>query len=439
MMGRLGSALVAGDPTSAETPGRRALTGLMSGVLIMVLIVGGFAVYGWIVPGGSKSFTAAGVILVEKESGTRYVYRDGRLHPTPNLTSAMLIQGTGAHVQLISRGSLRDVPRGPAIGIAGAPQSIPTDALVSGPWLVCLPGSRSDNPGNRLGLNLDPRATWSPLATDRFTVVRDPDGVPHLLAHGTRFRVTDEAVLVALGVSTVRQVRAPRSWLEFLHSGPDLSPATIPSAGSPGPQLGGRSYPVGTLVRQRQPQAGIEQLFVLRTDGLAVLSRTEFLLARATTEAAPVELDAATLAAAPKSSDRSLTNRLPDLAGLTWQDPGSLVLCLSQGPVSTTEVASIISFAPLEESGVDDAGQVSVHLGPGTGMAVLPIPAKQLATPQPWFISEEGVAFGIEDAQSVAALKLDAAAPVPFPKSLLAMLRQGPMLSRGAATALVKG
>src|SRR4051812_10104368 len=103
MMGRLSSALVQGDPSSAEIPGRRPLTGLLSGTLIAVLVVAGLAVYGWIVPGGSRAFTTAGAILVENETGNRYVYLDGALHATPNLTSAMLIQGRSAHVERISR------------------------------------------------------------------------------------------------------------------------------------------------------------------------------------------------------------------------------------------------------------------------------------------------------------------------------------------------
>lgn len=439
MMGRLGSALVAGDPTTAETPGRRALTGLLAGIVVMLLVTVGFAVYGWIVPGGSKALASAGVILVEKESGTRFVYRDGILYPTPNLTSAMLIQGSGWRVQLISRGSLKDVPRGPSIGIAGAPQSIPSEALVAGPWLICLPGSRTDSPGDRLGLNLDPGARWQPLATDRFTVVRDPAGVPNVVNQAGRYPVTDEAVLVALGVSAVRQIPAPQVWLDFLPVGPALAPATIPNAGAAGPVLGGRSYPIGTLVRQRDPQAGVEQLFVLRADGLAVLSRTEFILAGVTADGPALELDAATLAAAPKSPDRSLTTRLPDLAGLTWQDSGQLVLCLRQGPVSQNEVAGLVAFAPLEDSGVDSTGQTFVHVGPGTGMSVLPIPQPAPTTTQPWFISEEGVTFRIADSNALAALRLDRMAPVPFPTSLLATLPQGPTLSRGAATAPVKG
>ncbi len=124
-MGRMSSALVLGDPTSAEDPASRSIVGLVIGLVLAVLIVAGFAVYGLIVPGGSKSWRAAGAIIVEKETGNRYVYLNGVLRPTLNLTSAMLIEGASAKIQLTARNSLKGVPHGSPIGIAGAPQTVP--------------------------------------------------------------------------------------------------------------------------------------------------------------------------------------------------------------------------------------------------------------------------------------------------------------------------
>ncbi|MET7747685.1 type VII secretion protein EccB [Micromonospora sp. NPDC005367] len=438
MMGRLSSALVEGDPSNAQVPGRRALTGLTVGVLLAVLVIGGFGVYGWIVPGGSSVYKQDSVILVEKESGTRYVYLDGLLHPTANLTSAMLIQGDRAQVKLISKASLRDLPRGGTLGIAGAPQSVPTDALVAGPWLTCLPGSVVDDPGPGVGVNLDPRAVSVPLPADRFTVVRGQDDVVYLLAHGRRLRVTDDAVLVALGASTARVVRAPQMWLAWIPAGPALGPPDIPGAGEPGPVIGGRSYRVGTLFHQRAA-SGAEQLLVLRKDGLAAISRTEFMVAEAANDTSPVELDAAQLVDAPKSADRSLTNRLPDLTGLTWYDPGDLVLCLRQAPVSAQEVGSTLVYAARAQSGVDANGGVSTLVAPGSGMAVVPVPLQQRSEPQVSFISEEGTVYALAGDDSVRALKLDKAGLVPFPKSLLGALRQGPLLSREAIHGLATG
>ncbi|GIJ50339.1 type VII secretion protein EccB [Virgisporangium aliadipatigenens] len=434
MVGRLSSALIEGDATRAEIPGRRALTGLWSGLLVAVLVLAGFAVYGWIVPGGSRAFAQRGVILVEKETGVRYVYLSGLLHPTPNLTSALLIQGTGATVKPISRASLKGVPRGVELGIAGAPQSVQTDRLSAGPWLVCLPGAVADNPGEALGINLDPRAPAVPLAADRFTVVRGPAGEDHVLATGRRFRVDSPAVLVALGVDTARPIAAPRRWLDLLPEGPPLAPADIPRAGSGGPSVAGRSYPVGTLFRR-----GDEQFFVLRADGLAPMSPTEFLFASAVAAGQPVDLDLSALVSAPRSADRSLTERLPELAALRWQPAGELVPCLRQGPRSARELSGAVAFTPRELSGVDGAGKASVLAAPGTAMVVVPVPHEGAGAPVISYVSDAGVAYTVADGGSAAALKLDGVAPVPFPKSLLATLPAGAVLSRGAALAPQRG
>ncbi|WBB71953.1 type VII secretion protein EccB [Micromonospora sp. WMMD1128] len=437
MTGRLSSALVQGEPTSAQIPGQRALTGLLIGIIVVLLVGGGFAVYGWIVPGGSRAYGQAGAILVEKESGVRYVYRDGVLYPTPNLTSAMLLQGPSAAVKLISRNSLKDLPRGPEIGIADAPQSVPgVDALVRGPWLACLPGSVVDRPGAKLGMNLDPRAPATPLTDDTFAVVRGPDRVTYVLAGPFKFPVADESVLVALGAANARVAFAPAAWLDELPTGATLGAARIPDAGTPGPRVAGRVRPVGTLFRQ-QPAAGAEQLFVLRPDGLAPVNRMEFVLATVRGGDAPVTLDAADVAGAPRSRDRTLADRLPDLTGHHWHDPGREVLCLRQRPFNET-VTSEIVFAERYIAGIFDDGTPMVVAEPGSGMTVTPIP-KARPVAETVLISDEGIAYRLADADAVASLKLASSAAVPFPKGLLAAMPQGPTLSRKAVNGPARG
>src|SRR5262249_3191913 len=185
--------------------------------------------------------------------------------------------------------------------------------LVAGPWLACLPGSVTDTKSDSVGVNLDPRVPADTVPDDRFVVVRTPDNKTFLLFRGRKHRVPADAVLVALGAASVAPVRAPAMWLAGLPDGPSLEPATIPRTGSPGPQIGGQQYAVGTLFRQ-QPTSGEEQLFVLREDGLAPLNRMEFVLLEAAAPGSkPVRLDTAALVAAQRSADRSLTARLPDL------------------------------------------------------------------------------------------------------------------------------
>lgn len=432
MMGRLGSALVQGDPTSARIPGQRPLTGLVAGIVVAVLVVAGFGVYGWLVPGGSTAYRQPGTIVVEKETGTRYVYLRGVLYPTANLTSAMLLEGTSATVKLISRSSLRDVPHGPEIGITDAPQAPPAaGALLAGPWLACLPGSVVDQPGDRLGVDLDPRARATALADTAFTVLRGTDGTTYLVTGGHKYPVGADSVLVALGAANTRAVTAPGAWLDWLPTGVTLAPPVIPHAGAAGPRVGGRDYPVGTLFQQ----AGVAQLFVLRTDGLAPIGRTDFLLAQAAGGTQPVTLDAAQVVAAPRSADRSLTDRLPDLTRLHVQNLGGKVLCVRQRPTSTTSVASQVVLTDRIESGVATDGTTTVLAAPSTGMAVTPVPSAGIGH-ETVLISDQGTAYRLADSDTVAALGLSGATPVPFPGTLLAALPQGPALSRTAAVHL---
>ena len=59
-------------------------------------------------------------------------------------------------------------------------------------------------PGDRLGLNLDPRAEAVPVPADRFAVVRTADGPTYLVTADRKHRVADPAVLAALGATTTR-------------------------------------------------------------------------------------------------------------------------------------------------------------------------------------------------------------------------------------------
>ncbi len=441
MVGRLSSALVEGDPTRAEIPGRRAQTGFLIGVILVLLVTGGFAVYGWIVPGGSKAYRQAGVIVVEKESGNRYVFVDGALHPTPDMTSAMLIQGSNAKVKLISRNSLKDVPRGIALGVTNAPKEIPgADNLVKGPWLTCLPGSvATGRPVNGVGVNLEPKTVSDPLPAQNFAVVRSESGTPYLLANHVKYKVEDDAVLVALGAGSIDPPAAPDMWLDWLGDGPSLAPAKISGAGQQGPEVGGKSYRVGMLFRQRS-DSGVEQLFVLRKDGLAPLSRTEFLFADAKDKSSPVDVDPAAIVDAKKSPDNSLLDRLPDLASLRLADADGRALCMRQQPVSAQDFSSFVVYANRNASGVNGDGGTFVLARPTSGMAVFAAPAtSRTVAPPVSFISEEGTAYRLASTDTVAALKLNTVTPIPFPKALLAALPQGPVLSRQAVTGLPRG
>ncbi|RZU53500.1 type VII secretion protein EccB [Krasilnikovia cinnamomea] len=430
-MGRMSCALVLGDPDTAEHPSRRAWVGLLVGILVAVLVAAGFAGYGWLVPGGNKQWRAAGAIIVEKETGTRYVYLDGVLHPTLNLTSAMLIQGSRSRITLTSRNSLKGVPHGAPIGLPGAPQVLPTaQDLVRGPWLACLAGSVPGGPADGVGINLDPAAPFAALAGDRFTLVDGADS-HYLVWRGRKHRITDQVVPVALGATNAEPARAPARWLDTLPDGDPIGVPEINGTGDGGPPVAGREYRVGQLFTQ--PSSGAEQLFVLRPDGLTAVSRTAFLLLKAGSRGDPVALEAADVVAAPRSGDRSLAGLLPDLDRARYDEPGDRVLCARQSPAGAQAVDTAVVFTDRAHSALRADGTPTVHARPGTGMVVLPVPVPPL---QPLrdlcLVSDEGVRFRLPDNDTLSALRLAGTPPVPFPAELLTTVPEGPVLSRKA-------
>ncbi|GAA4826684.1 type VII secretion protein EccB [Saccharopolyspora rosea] len=424
LMDRLSSALVLGDPASAEVPARRARVGLTIGLVLAVLISIGFGVYGLLVPGGNTSWQRAGSIVVEKETGTRFVNLGGVLHPTPNYASAKLLAGPrNSGVTLVSSASLEGARRGAPLGIPDAPQTLPPAQQLAGSrWLVCLSGSGG------LGFDFDPAAPARPLPADRYSLVESPDGARYLLFRGAKYRVSDPAVLAALGMATARPATAPQPWLNAVPDGPALVPATIDGAGSPGPAVDGHPGKVGQLFEQQAANGEVES-FVLRKDGLAPVSGTERMLLEAAPGASePVRIDAAAVAAAPHSADRSLTQRLPDLSGARYQ--GGDGLCLRQTP-SGTRVDSQVVTTSRPATGV--------QLRPGTAalVAAMPIPPGRRIPDR--YLVADGAKYLVPDDDSLRALGFAGAPIHPIANELLAAMPTGPVLSRAAVGASQEG
>src|SRR5262245_46492210 len=113
------------EPDARFSPLRRFSVGTIIGVLVGVVVVVGFGVFGIISPGGSTSWRTPGALIIEKETGARYVYVDAVLRPVLNYTSARLIVGGEPAVVRVSRGSLQSAPRGLPVGIPSAPDALP--------------------------------------------------------------------------------------------------------------------------------------------------------------------------------------------------------------------------------------------------------------------------------------------------------------------------
>src|SRR4029078_8746516 len=87
-------ALAMRDADPAASPMRRIAGALFASVMLAALALAGVGVYGVLNPGGNERWRDGTAVIVEEETGARYVFADGVLHPALNQASAQLAVGS---------------------------------------------------------------------------------------------------------------------------------------------------------------------------------------------------------------------------------------------------------------------------------------------------------------------------------------------------------
>ncbi|MEU3519452.1 type VII secretion protein EccB [Streptomyces sp. NPDC006654] len=466
-MGRLASALVSGDPGRGDSPTRRSALGSVFGVGVAVLLCAGFGVYGLISPAAKDDWRKNGTIVLEEDTGNRYVYANGELRPVRNYASALLIAGERTAPETVSAKSLAGTPHGTPVGIPGAPDTVPTaSALATGPWARCLPGqgvpgagagtaasaaeksgggksgggkSTGDTSGGKgtggkgtageeaggKGQALvfgAPAAALADLPADRQVLLSGPGGARYLLLRGVKYPVPGDATLIALGLDDQAALPATADWLAAVPTGAALAAPVPAGAGKPAAPVAARSTQVGQVFRTgADGTTGTAHYYVMRSDGVARVNATEYALLAARPGApAPRQVGQSDIAAAPVSADDATTGRVPDLTGVR--------ALAAAGTVCLTEPA---------------AGPARITVGtPGAGGIVLPAGGGVLAVPDgsssgdrtEYLLTEQGLKYRIADTDAERALGFgDGKHRLTLPAGVLALVPDGPVLSRTAA------
>lgn len=427
--GRLASALITGDPGTGEPPMRRGGLGAVFGVMLAALLVVAALVYGYLKPVDDNSWARNGALIVEKETGTRYFYADGQLHPTANYASALLAAGGYGAVEDVSRSSLADVPRGSTIGIPNAPDDVAAPgALLTGPWADCL------RPGAAVGETLDfAPGTVHAVPDTTYVLMAGPHSAQYILRQGVKYPIDDRSSLLALGLDTEQPVRATSAWLAALPTGTSIAPAEISGAGTGGRVVAGTSEPVGRLLST--VVNGTNHYYVLESDGVAPLTATESaLLAAEAGGHRPLAVSPTDLAALPSSADTSLLHRIPDLMAGTNGTTDRSALCLLQ-----TMDGSKLRSSVVRETGRAAATTAGVLIPPERGvLAVPPKAAGATKDPAPFLITDRGVKYPLSS-DAADALGFGGLTPRTLPPGVLDRIRTGPQLSRGKAVVAMPG
>jgi type VII secretion protein EccB len=456
LVGRLGAAMVAGEPDLPQAPMRRGTVAAVAGTVLALLGVAGFVVWGLLSPGGATKWKADGTLIVEKETSARYAFLDGVLHPVLNYASARLILGSKFHLDSVSQKSLRGVPRGAPVGIPGAPETLPpAKAMTAAHWLVCdlLVDGPSGPPQALTVLDIGAAPPTRPIAADRAALVGTGDGTSYLLWHGTRLRVANRSALVALGYGDAAVPLASPRWINAVPAGPDLRAADIPHRGEPGPTVDGHPSVVGQVFVVSAPSAG-STYFVLLADGLAAADPTAAALLLGdpgsaaaypgqNAHAIPLSgVGATTLPASPQPPPALRSNARPGVPPMLV-DTARSTLCTSfnfagtsaQGTLVTADPQAVATNAMRTGAGAAAAAADAVAVTPGTGVLAAAVTDTGADTHASFLVTDLGVKYPLPTPEVAQALGYQGVRQYPIPVSILALLPTGPVLDAQAATA----
>lgn len=457
VVGRLISAMMQGRPDDPATPTRRFVMGAVIGTIIGCLVVAGFGVYGLIRPGGKTSWQEAGAIIVEKETGARYLYIDGSLRPVLNYSSALLAANNpaGGSVKLVSQASLEGARRGAPIGIQGAPDSLPDAGnLSTAPWVVCAATETAPSGAEQPITDLQVRRpTGTVLNDDQGVLVSTPDGATYLVWQGKRLRLPPES-LNALGYAKHTPFPVTSGWINTLSSGPDLIAPDVPGIGTSLGTVGGRAARVGQVYEMNNPVLETSDYYVLRQDGFAPLNQTmaSLLVNDPDTAAAYggqkpelIRLGIEALSEQPTSAADSVPEGFPSVPPQVERVDvgGSTRPCVAFGVNKGNAVTAKIGLVPRGEAtgkgrppsgAAENALADRITVPPNQGILARDLPTPGVAAGTNYLISDLGVKYPLATPEVAGVLGYSGSAPMAVPSALLNLLPSGPSLDPASAT-----
>ncbi|MFC4015656.1 type VII secretion protein EccB [Nonomuraea purpurea] len=451
MQQRLGMALLQAEPDVPESPMRRQNVATFGGILIGVLVVAVFGIWGLVRPGNATKLTDPGQLLVEEESGAKFIYSEQqrRLLPVANYTSARLALDAGEiKTRNVTAASLADYPRGPLIGISGAPDSLPVkEKLVKAPWSVCIVEG-PDNVGGRKPYTTLVGGTdvgGRPVGGDAMVV---SDGQASWVIWNDRRMRTNEHGVRALNA---QPRKVPAAWLNALPVGHEFKAPWVADRGKKVKAKGKVTAVIGQVFTVSAMPGTPARWYVLLNDGLAPISAVQarLLLEDPNSKKAygnqPVQakpIDAASANAAP-SRQNVMDTTLPSAMPKVISVPGSTPLCSVYPNTATGSVVTKVTVGskiaiPTPSNSAIQGRFDQVLLPPGSAVVagLLPGEGQLAAAPASLsLISDQGVRFPVPSADVLGKFGYDAADVAPVPAAIMQAIPQGPALDPKAALA----
>lgn len=445
MQQRIGLALLQAEPDAVESPMRRTAVAAICGAMAAVLVAAGFGIWGLIFKGGARGLEKPGVLIVEKETGTKYAYspRDGKLIPFLNYASARVaMPNTSIQQRAVSRKSLRKYARGPMVGIPGAPDALPDPKrMARAPWSLCVRTTERQDAqtGPVVTLVGGQDVGGRPLGENQAVAVQG-GAQSWVVWNNLRMRVTP-ADLRALTPNPPTPV-AP-AWLNGIPAGPDFRAPDIPGRGGFGPGPDGPQTRVGQVFKVAPVAGRGERWFVQLGDGLAPISQTEasLLISDPSSRDLP---PAREIQPAVASSDPSETTvhkkELPEtMPTARTFEPAQPLCAVYRNTERLSTAAELTLGGTLPEprttavAGPSVAGSLDQVVLPGGGTLAGVLPAPGQPPQARYLVTDQGIRFPIPRPEDVTKLGFNPESAAPVPANLMLLLPQGPALEQQAA------
>ncbi|GAB2565933.1 type VII secretion protein EccB [Kribbella endophytica] len=458
---RMVSALVTRETDPEQPPFKRPLAAAFGGVAILVLALVVAGVYGLIVPGGSKAWSGGDVVVVEKETGTRFVYVDGHLHPVTNYASALLALGKNGEVRRVSRRSLADVPRGPLIGIEDAPDALPDrKRLLTGGWTLCsepaLDSSGAASSESVLMVGSRPGGASAMVdAAMLVEVIETRDW--YLIWKGYRHRIQkSDTTTVGLALGSEPWARVGAAFVAALPDGEPIAPLAIAGTGKPSYAVQDRG---GVRIGQLfvvTTASGARQHYVALKDKLRPISALQYDVQRAYRPVAAAyggkspsafEIGLLSLSRAESPSTAADQGQTPrSRPNFVAPRNGQGTVCASYQPGDPVPSIAIDAAMPMRDAAAATVkrGKLGTALAdrvlvePGAAAVVEAMPSDQAKAGTVSVITDLGRTYPLADPTLLEALGYKGVVPVRIPAQLVARIPQGSGLDPAAAVRPVR-
>ncbi len=370
-------------------------------------------------------------LVMSRQSGELFVRVDEDLRPVANLASAYLVLGHPATPRLLDGAGLAGVPRGPVLGIPGAPRSIGAALVPADPvWTVC------DDRDGATAVTVAGPDEPSEIPAERAVLVSASDGSPYLLYDGRRALIDphDRLVARALHLDGVRTRPVSSALLDAIPEVPAITSPQIPDAGEPSGVAG---FSIGGVLRTARA-ASDEYYVVLRT-GLQRIGRLTADLIRFAYPLGDTEIVSV-------SPEVVAGSGVADTLPVTTYPGDAPALLEVPGELCATWRAGRVAIAAGDGRAARHGGvTLAIADGSGPNIDVVRIPAghhvdvtaamltTDTGTSGRYLITDAGIRFPLRDAATAVALGLGTA-PAQAPWAVIAGLPAGPELSRDAAS-----